>query len=43
MAGKWMVSDGTFNDDGASTSSSPIWVIGVVDSIVGDSKMAFCS
>jgi hypothetical protein len=41
MAGKWMVFDGAFNDDGASTSSSPFWMIGVVDSIVGDSKMAF--
>jgi hypothetical protein len=41
MAGKWMVFDGAFNDDGASTSSSPIWMIGMVDSIVGDSKMAF--
>jgi hypothetical protein len=37
MAGKWMV----FNDDGASASSSPIWMIGMIDSIVGDSKMTF--
>jgi hypothetical protein len=41
MAGKWMVFDGAFNDDGASAPSSPIWMIGMVDSIVGDSKMAF--
>jgi hypothetical protein len=36
-----MVFDGAFNDDGASASSSPIWMIGMVDSIVGDSKIAF--
>jgi hypothetical protein len=41
MAGKWMVFDGAFNDDGASASSIPIWMIGMVDSIVGDSKIAF--
>jgi hypothetical protein len=41
MAVKWMVFDGWFNDDGASASSSPIWMVGVVDSIVGYSKMAF--
>jgi hypothetical protein len=41
MAVKCMVFDGAFNDDGASASSSPIWMIGMVDSIVGDSKMAF--
>jgi hypothetical protein len=41
MVGKWMVFDGAFNDDGASVSSSPIWMIGMVDSIVGDLKMAF--
>jgi hypothetical protein len=41
MAGKWMVFDGAFNDDGASASSSSIWMIGMVDSIVGDSKIAF--
>jgi hypothetical protein len=35
MAGKWMV----FDDD-ASASSSSIWMIGMVDSVVGDSKMA---
>jgi hypothetical protein len=40
MAGKWMVFDGAFND-GASASSSPIWMILLVDSIVGDSRMAF--
>jgi hypothetical protein len=40
MAGKWMMFDGAFNDDGASASSSPIWMIGMVDGIVGDSKMA---
>jgi hypothetical protein len=34
------VFDGTFNDDGASASSNPIWMTGMVDSIVGDSKMA---
>jgi hypothetical protein len=38
-----MVSDGAFNDDGAAASCSPIWVIGMVNSIVGDSKMAFVS
>jgi hypothetical protein len=36
-----MVFDGAFNDDGASALSSPIWMIGMVDSIVGDSKIAF--
>jgi hypothetical protein len=36
-----MVFDGVFNDDGASTSSSPIWMIVMVDSIVGNLKMAF--
>jgi hypothetical protein len=41
MAGKWMVFDGAFNDDGASVSSSPIWMNVMVDSIVGDLKMAF--
>jgi hypothetical protein len=41
MAGKWMVFDGAFNDDGASASSSTIWMIGMVDSIVGNSKIAF--
>jgi hypothetical protein len=41
MTGKWMMFDGAFNDDGISASSSPIWMIGMVDSIVGDSKMAF--
>jgi hypothetical protein len=41
MAGKWMVFDGAFNDDGASASSSPILMIGMLDSIVGDSKIAF--
>jgi hypothetical protein len=41
MAGKWKVFDGTFNDDGASASSSSIWMIGMVDSIAGDSKIVF--
>jgi hypothetical protein len=41
MAVKLMVFDGTFNDDGASASSSPSWMDGMVDSIVGNSKMAF--
>jgi hypothetical protein len=41
MAGKWVAFDGAFNDNGASASSSPIWMIGMVDSIVGDSKTAF--
>jgi hypothetical protein len=41
MAGKWMVFDGAFNDDGASASSSPIGMTGIVDSIVGGSKTAF--
>jgi hypothetical protein len=38
-----MVFDGAFNDDddGASASSSPIWMVGVVDSMVRYSKMAF--
>jgi hypothetical protein len=36
MAVKLMV-----NDDGTSASSSPSWMVGVVDSIVGDLKMAF--
>jgi hypothetical protein len=40
MVGKWIVFDGAFNDDGASASSSLIWMIGMVDSIVGDSKIA---
>jgi hypothetical protein len=40
MTGKWMVFDGAFNDDGTSASSSPIWMIEMVDSIVGDSKIA---
>jgi hypothetical protein len=39
MTGKWMVFDGAFNDDGASDSSNIIWIIGMVDSIVGDSKI----
>jgi hypothetical protein len=30
MTGKWMVFDGAFNDDGASASSSPIWMIAYV-------------
>jgi hypothetical protein len=42
MAVKWMAFDGAFNDDGASASSSTIWMVGV-DSIVGYSKMAFFS
>jgi hypothetical protein len=29
MAGKWMVFDEAFNEDGASASSSPIWMIGM--------------
>jgi hypothetical protein len=41
MAVKLMVFHGAFNDDGASASSSPSWMVGVVDSIVGYSKMAF--
>jgi hypothetical protein len=41
MAVKWMVFDGAFNDDGASASSSPSWMVGVVDSIVGYSNVAF--
>jgi hypothetical protein len=41
MAGKWMVFDGALNDDGTSASSSPIWMIGILDSKVGDLKMAF--
>jgi hypothetical protein len=36
-----MVFDGAFNNDGASSSSSSIWMVGVVDSIVGYTKMAF--
>jgi hypothetical protein len=38
---KWMVFHGAFNADGASASSSPIWMVGVVDSIVGDLNVAF--
>jgi hypothetical protein len=41
MVVKLMVFDGAFNDDGSSASSSPIDMVGVVDSMVGDSKMAF--
>jgi hypothetical protein len=41
MAVQLMVFDETFNEDSASASSSPSWMVGVVDSIVGDSKMAF--
>jgi hypothetical protein len=40
MAVKWMVFDGMFND-GTFASSSPIWMVGVVDSIVGYSNVAF--
>jgi hypothetical protein len=36
MAVKLMVFDGAFNDDGASASSSPSWMVGMVDRIVGD-------
>jgi hypothetical protein len=35
------VFDGAFNDDGASASSSPIWMIAMVDNIIWDSKIAF--
>jgi hypothetical protein len=41
MAVKWMVFDRVFNEDGVSASSSPIWMVGVVDSIVGYSNVAF--
>jgi hypothetical protein len=43
MAAKWMVYDGAFNDDGASATSSPIWMIGMVDSKAGDSKTHYFS
>jgi hypothetical protein len=36
MAGKWMVFDRAFNNDGASALSSLILMIGMVDSIVGN-------
>jgi hypothetical protein len=38
---KLMIFDGAFNNDGASTSSSPSWMVGVIDCIVGESKIAF--
>jgi hypothetical protein len=38
---KLMMFDGAFNDAGASTSSSPSWMVGVIDSIVGESEIAF--
>jgi hypothetical protein len=33
--------DGAFNNDGASASSSPSWMVGLLDCIVGESKIAF--
>jgi hypothetical protein len=33
--------EGAFNNDGASASSSPSWMVGVLDCIVGESKIAF--
>jgi hypothetical protein len=41
MVVKLMMFDGAFNDDGASVSSSPSLMVGVMDCIVGDSNMAF--
>jgi hypothetical protein len=41
MAVKLMMFDGTFNDDGASASSSPSWLVEVIDCIVGESEVAF--
>jgi hypothetical protein len=40
MVVKLMMFDGAFNDDGASASSSPSWMVGVIDCIVGESKIA---
>jgi hypothetical protein len=40
---KLMMFDGAFNDDGTSASSSPSWMAGVIDCIVGQSKIAFVS
>jgi hypothetical protein len=37
---KLMMFDGAFNDDGASASSSPSWIVGVIDCIVGESEIA---
>jgi hypothetical protein len=33
--------DGEFNDDVASASSSSSWMVGMMDCIVGGSKIAF--
>jgi hypothetical protein len=38
---KLMMFDGAFNDDGASAFSSPSWMVGVIDRIVGESKISF--
>jgi hypothetical protein len=38
---KVMMFDGTFNNYDASASSSPSWMVGVIDCIVGESKIAF--
>jgi hypothetical protein len=37
---KLMMFDGAFNDDGASASSSPSWMVGVIGCIAGESKIA---
>jgi hypothetical protein len=37
---KLMMFDGAFSDDGVSASSSSSWMVGVIDRIVGESKIA---
>jgi hypothetical protein len=41
MVVKLMMFDGAFNDDGASASSSPTWMVGMIYCIVGESKIAY--
>jgi hypothetical protein len=41
MVVKLMMFDGVLNNDGASASSSPSWMVGVIDCTVWESKMAF--
>jgi hypothetical protein len=36
---KLMLFDGEFYDDGASASSRPSWMVGVIDCVVGESKI----
>jgi hypothetical protein len=40
MVVKLMMFDGAFND-GSSASSSSNWMVGVIDCIVGESRIAF--